>query len=58
MGATEVSPPSAKTGGVRSAQGAAFSSCAAIRISRSSRPNGATNWTPTGTPSSVQCSGT
>ena len=32
--------------------------CAAILISRSSRPNGATNCAPTGTPSSVQCTGT
>ena len=43
--------------GVRSAHGCARSSWAATWISRSSRPNGATSWTPIGRPSSVQCSG-
>ena len=47
----------ANTGGRRSAQGRACSSWAATRISRSSRPKGATSWTPIGSPSSVQCSG-
>ena len=36
------------TGGRRSAHGAAASSCAATRISRSSRPKAATSWTPDG----------
>ena len=46
------------TGGCRSAHGAAASSCAATRMSRSSRPNPPTSWTPTGRPSALQWRGT
>ena len=43
--------------GLRSAQGLAFSSCAARRNNVASSPNRAENITPTGSPSGVQCSG-
>jgi hypothetical protein len=42
------------TVGRRSAQGCAFSSCAARRKSIASSPNGATNCTPTGSPAGDQ----
>ena len=45
--------PSQDSGGRRSLHGAAVSSCAATRSSRSSRPSAATSWTPTGSPPAV-----
>ena len=47
----------AYSGGKRSAHGAARSSCAPTRRSRSSRAYGATSCTPSGSPSAVMCIG-
>jgi hypothetical protein len=45
------------TGGRRSFQGRACSSCAATWIRRSSRPKAATSWVPIGSPAAFQYNG-
>ncbi len=51
---THYCAPYAWIGGRRLDQGRAFSSCAAMRMSRSSRPYGATRWAPIGKPAELQ----